>query len=349
MMKSDGWWSTDSDTIVRVDAESAQHAAVNMLRGLGVPEGDAQCTARHLVEGDLRGYPMHGLQRLLQMDEMIRRGTLEPAASRRRTRKTDATAVVDGAHGLGPPAASMAIALARELAESTGLGLVGVHNAGHLGTLGPWAEQAAGEDSFALVMSASEPGVVLPGGGDPVFGTNPIAYCWPTGEGHLTADFSTAAVTRSELLRRAEQGHALPPGTAVGPDGEPTRDPHVALKGGLLPLGGGHKGMLISLLAAFLAGPVMGGPPAHSVKGTRRSENPPEKTDVFLVMRLDAATSRKQFLKDMERFLGHARAAGPFRMPGEQARAHRAQALSGGIELSGQVARLLWPERVAVG
>ena len=58
---------------------------------------------------------------------------------------------------------------------------------------------------------------------------------------------ATAAVTLFGLITSKANGQQLPPGVAVGPDGQPTRDPDEALKGALLTFGG-HKGSGLSLV-----------------------------------------------------------------------------------------------------
>ncbi|MFF4505679.1 Ldh family oxidoreductase [Streptomyces sp. NPDC001401] len=342
----DRWWEGLGARTVRVDIDEARRASVRVLVSYAVPRSDAEITARHLVEGSVRGYPAHGLERLPQLVAMLHRGTLNPAPRRTVVRRSSALAVLDGDHGLGPPAAAEAVALGRSMARSCGVGVVGLRAAGHQGALGPWAEQCAGDDCFGLVVSASEPGVVAGQGTRPIFGTNPIAYAWPTGQGPVVADFSTAATTRSELLRRAETGDPLPPGTAVDGHGRPTRDARAALEGGLLPLRGDHKGVLLSLLAGMLAGPVVDGPAPHQVAGTRKPDTPPDKADFFLVINLGATTDMSVFQARSEalREVLACPDAGSFVLPGKRARRRSAAARREGLNVSPAVARLLGTE-----
>jgi LDH2 family malate/lactate/ureidoglycolate dehydrogenase len=340
------WWAGNAERSIHVTAEDARRSSARMLMAHGVPRDDAVQTAAHLVEGSLRGYPAHGIDRLRQIDVMLRKGTLNPKPRRRITRRSPAVTILDGDRGLGPPAASEAVACARDLASRYGVGLVGVLASGHLGTLGPWAEQLAGDDQFGLVVSASEPGVVAPGGKRPVFGTNPIAYAWPSDEGPVVADFTTAATTRSELLRQAESGGSLPPRVAVDAEGRGTQDAREALSGGLLPLRDDHKGVLLSLLAGMLAGPVVGGPAPHEVTGTRDAGAPPDKADFLLAIDLGATTEVGTFLArgaSLRAMLG-APDSGAFPMPGTGSRERRARAAREGVHVSAATAALLWPE-----
>jgi LDH2 family malate/lactate/ureidoglycolate dehydrogenase len=334
------WWRGTASAGSRLSVAEATERTAHVLIHYGVDRDDALVTAAHLVEGSVRGYPSHGIERVPQLVEMLRSGTLRPEARPRVERTRPGVLVIDAGHGLGPPAAALACALAREAAAECGVGLAALRDAGHLGTLAPWAERCAGTDAFALVSSSSEPGVVAPGGHVPVFGTNPIAYAWPSPSGGGSADFSTAAITRSDLLRAAENGDPLPPMAAVDGNGEPTRRAEAALAGGLLPVGGGTKGGLLSLLAALLAGPVAGGPASQDVRGTRRDE-PPHRADLFLVVDLSATTDLGTFGPAVDAMLAAAGAGSAFHPPGSASRRRREAALRDGIPVSAVTADLL--------
>jgi LDH2 family malate/lactate/ureidoglycolate dehydrogenase len=342
------WWGGAGTVAVRLEADEVRRAAVRRLEQLGVPADDARVTAEHLLEGNLRGYPAQGLSRLRQIAEMIAGGALDPRVRPSTVRSAPAAALVESGRGLGPPAAAAAVAVGRELAAQCGVAVVGVRDAGHLGMLAPWAEQCAGDRFFSLVMTSSEPGVAVPGGGQPVFGTNPIAYAWPGPEGPVSADFATSVVSRSALLDAAERGSGLPVGAAVDAAGRPTRDAVEAMAGALLPLAPVHKGALLCLLSAMLTGPVVGGPPAHEVTGTRQTGRPPRKADFFLLIDLSCGIAGDDFARQAESLLDHLAGVGDgtFRRPGEGSAGRRRRALADGIELDAGTVELLWPDVV---
>jgi L-2-hydroxycarboxylate dehydrogenase (NAD+) len=345
------WWDGTHSGSVQWSLRDAEQAIAGLLAGYGVDASDSLVTARHLVEASARGYPAHGVERVPQMCAMLGQGTLAARAQRRTERRRPGVGIIDACRGLGPPAAEAAVRLARTCAGEVGIGLVGLRNAGHLGILAPWAERCAGEGSFGLVVSSSEPGVVAPGTGTPVFGTNPVAYAWPdpaTGGG--SADFSTAAISRSELLRAVEAGEALPPGAAADRHGRPTQVAAEAVAGGLLPVGGGTKGTLLSLLAALLAGPVVGGPPSTEVSGTRQADKPISRADFFLVIDLRETTGVATFQAAMGRlFSSIAEAGADFRVPGSASHTRREKAELKGIMVSQRTSDLLLSHPTAPG
>jgi LDH2 family malate/lactate/ureidoglycolate dehydrogenase len=100
---------------------------------------------------------------------------------------------------------------------------------------------------------------VAPAGGvKPLFGTNPMAFAWPRhNQLPLVFDQSSSASARGEIQLRLRDGKSLPEGWAIGPDGEPTTDPGLALAGAQLPFGG-FKGSNIAMMVELLAGPLLG-------------------------------------------------------------------------------------------
>ena len=90
--------------------------------------------------------------------------------------------------------------------------------------------------------------MTVAGAKTPVYCTNPIAFAAPLDEGPpLLIDQASSATAFVELRRYAERGEALPPGWAVDADGQPTTDPHAAMRGALLAFGGA-RGANIALM-----------------------------------------------------------------------------------------------------
>jgi LDH2 family malate/lactate/ureidoglycolate dehydrogenase len=82
-----------------------------------------------------------------------------------------------------------------------------------------------------------------------VLGTNPIAIAVPSSRGPIVFDMGTSAYMMTEVMLRERLGELLPEGIALGPAGEPTRDPTAARRGALLPFGG-YKGFALALITA---------------------------------------------------------------------------------------------------
>jgi LDH2 family malate/lactate/ureidoglycolate dehydrogenase len=102
------------------------------------------------------------------------------------------------------------------------------------------------------IHTAASSGQVAPFGGvKAVLGTNPLAIAVPSSRGPVVLDIGTSAYMMTEVMLRERLGELLPEGVAIGPDGEPTRDPALARRGALLPFGG-YKGFGLALMIQAL-------------------------------------------------------------------------------------------------
>jgi LDH2 family malate/lactate/ureidoglycolate dehydrogenase len=73
----------------------------------------------------------------------------------------------------------------------------------------------------------------------------------PSARAPIVLDIGTSAYMMTEVMLRERLGELLPEGVAIGPDGEPTRDPARARRGALLPFGG-YKGFGLALMVQAL-------------------------------------------------------------------------------------------------
>ena len=97
------------------------------------------------------------------------------------------------------------------------------------------------------------------GGTKPLYGTHPMSYAWPRGEGRppLCFDQASSASARGEIMVHRRDGEPIPEGWGIDADGNPTTDPAAALAGAQLPFGG-YKGASIALMIELLAGALVG-------------------------------------------------------------------------------------------
>src|SRR5437868_14143474 len=134
---------------------------------------------------------------------------------------------------------------------SHGIALVSVTDAWMSGRGAYYVEMIAKRGLVAIHTAASSRLVAPPGGIRPVLGTNPIAIAVPSSRGPIVLDMGTSAYMMTEVMLRERLGELLPEGVALGPAGEPTRDPTAARRGALLPFGG-YKGSGLALMIQAL-------------------------------------------------------------------------------------------------
>jgi ureidoglycolate dehydrogenase (NAD+) len=215
---------------------------------------DAAVVAEGLVWANLRGVDGHGVSRLPSYLRMIDRGDIDVKATPRLLQGGAATFVVDGGRGFGPVAMMQAIAAATERAGKAGACFGLVRQTTHTGAIGRYVQWMAERGCAGLIMGAGPAFVAYHGARVASLGTSPIAIAVPSGDRPIVLDMATSTISNGTILQAKATGAALPPGTVLTGDGEPTTDPSNAEI--LLPLGGAKGsglGLMFEMLASVLA------------------------------------------------------------------------------------------------
>jgi L-2-hydroxycarboxylate dehydrogenase (NAD+) len=330
---------------VLVQAARAQNLVAASLRRAGASPENADAQAHLLIEGDLRGHPSHGIQRLPLLVERIGRGLLDAKATPRGEWISASAVLVDGKRGFGAVAGRRAIALINERASETGIAVAAVRNANHLGMLAPYVEEAASFGSVAVAFTTSEALVHPAGGTVAMVGTNPISIAIPAVPHPMVADVATGVVSMGKILAYGNRNEAIPEGWARDASGNPTTDPIEAAAGAIAPFGGGKGyalGLAIELLVSSLTGSALG----RDVHGTLDATQVSNKGDVFLCFKperfgvsgfADLATVYLNDLRASPAVPGEV----AVRVPGDRARDARTKSLNEGFNVPEVVWRQL--------
>ena len=243
---------------VKVAAKQAQDFCAECFEKFGVPKEDAENIADNLVLANLRGVDSHGIIRIPYYIEGIRKGFVQPRSDIRVVEESSSITLLDGGNGLGIPVATKATDLAIDKAKSTGVGVVGVRNLGHVGMLAYYMKKAIGH-GFIGFACVNAPAVMIPWGGrENMFGTNPMCVGFPMNEGSsIILDMATSGIARFKIMVAALRGKEIPEGVALDKQGKPTTDPKEALEGFLLPFGG-YKGYGLVLAIEVLTSALLG-------------------------------------------------------------------------------------------
>lgn len=328
-----------SDTVMTADV--LRDTVTRILVAAGATAGDAAVQAEILVEGDLRGHPSHGVRRLAVLLGRLRNDLIRSGLEPHTHWVTDSFLRVDGRRGFGPVVARAAIAEIIDRANVTGIAMAAVHNANHIGMLAPYVEQIADTGHIGIALTTSEALVHPWGGARPMLGTNPVGIAVPTEREPLVVDMSTAAVSMGKIIDHAARSEPIPPGWAVDRYGAPSTDPVAAMDGAVSPFGGpkGYAlGIALEVVIAVLTGTSFG----TDKLGTLDTEHAATKGDVFLAISLDRI-GRTTHLAPLTAYLDEVRGAGtgpaPITVPGDRARATRAEHLARGIPLNAELRR----------
>ncbi len=288
------------DISVRIDRLLAFAEA--LLRKLGVAEGDARLTARILLAADLRGVESHGMAHLVDFYvRRLQRGQINPQPNVKVVSEAASAATVDGDSGLGFVVGHQAMNLAIEKARETGVGVVAVANSTHYGAGAYYAMMALEHSMIGLSMTTGGRLMALPDRPGRALGLNVLSVAAPTSRDFpYVLDMATSVVAAGKLEIAARRGRPVPEGWAIDSDGQPLTDPRRLHPDGALlplggtPLGGGFKGVGLTLMVDILCGALSGfGTSAEIEAGISAAH-------CFGALRIDAFQTLPEYLARME-------------------------------------------------
>ncbi len=312
----------------------------NVLRGSGCPDDDAMLTANCLVEADLCGVHTHGVVRLPIYVNRLVNTYLNPHPKHNFVEKTTVCHLLDGDNGLGFVAGCRAIDRAAQIAHSFGVGVVGVRNSNHFGMAASFVRRAIDAGFASLVFTNASPAMPPWGGREALLGTSPLAAGAPSTSGkNFVLDMSPAVAARGKIRLAAKRGADIPLGMALDKHGAPTTDPHEALKGVVLPLGG-HKGsglsMMMDIFAGVLTGAAFGGDVVDQYKNPEKAQN---VGHLFILLKPGLFVSTDEFEHSLNQLVQRvknvplAEGFDEILIPGEREERLRAERMANGIVL----------------
>lgn len=238
-------------TAIRTDELTS--LCVDALLRVGAGQTAATILAEATVAAELLGNRAVGVAHLFDYLAGYRDGRIAVDAHPAIRRAAAAILDADAGEGLAQVAFAEARALLAAATADCGMAALWIRNSFTCGELGYYARSLA-QQGFLALAAATSPALMSVGGAPhSVLGTNPIAYAVPRpGRLPLVIDQASSATAFVNVRAAAAAGKAIPPGWALGPDGEPTEDAAAALRGTLLPFGG-HRGGNVALLVELLA------------------------------------------------------------------------------------------------
>ena len=281
----------------------------DVLQAAGVPGDGAALISDSLVNADARGLASHGVVRLLPVYvRRLKAGTTRPVPEVRVVRRRGNVALLDGDAGAGPVVGHKAMALAIEIAQAGGVGVVGVRHSSHFGTGAFFVEQAARAGMLGLALTNAPANMPPAGGRSRFFGTNPLAIGLPSGSDQpVVLDMSTSVVARGKIVMAHKAGQPIPPGWAIDEQGEPTQDTEAALRGAVLPMAG-YKGaglaLMIDLLCGVLTGAAFG---PHIVDLYNEGDQTQNVGHFFMAVDIDAFLPLDEWKARVEEFAEEVR------------------------------------------
>lgn len=340
---------------MRIQAETLAGLTARIFEGMGSPPDEAALVADSLVVANLQGHDSHGVGLVPTYVAHFEAGGLRPGTAAELVRDEGPLLMFDGRRGFGRRVGGEAMAAAVERCRDTGVVLLTLRNAHHIGRVGAYGEIAmdAGMVSVHFVNVVDHEPCVAPwGGAEARFVTNPVCIAVPpTGRTPATLlDMATSRIAMGKARVAMTSGEALAEGMAVDAEGRGSTDPSVIFsepQGALLPFGM-HKGSGLALMCELLAGGLSGG-------GTIQPGNPREGSIVnnMVAIVVDPARLVDRSWLDAEidatvAYVKSARpadAASPVVVAGDVERANRGSRAAEGVVIDDTA----WADIVAAG
>ncbi|HXA96162.1 MAG TPA: malate/lactate/ureidoglycolate dehydrogenase [Candidatus Dormibacteraeota bacterium] len=340
---------------MRLAPDRLRRLTASIIARGGSESAEADLVAGHLVDANLAGHDSHGVSLIPHYVRHLKEGLVVPNTSAKVVKDDGAFLMLDGQRGFGRRVAGEAMAAAMERCGETGVAIMTLANAHHIGRVGAYGElaSAAGLVSIHFVNVADHRGLVAPfRGSDARFSTNPVCIGMPGTENRppLLLDMATSGVAMGKVLVAKLGGRRLPEGNLIDAQGAPTTDPEVMYReprGALLPFGA-HKGYALAVLTELLAGGMSGG-------GTIQPENPRRGgivNNMFSIVVDPARLAGTDWMRrEIDGFVGYVKGSPPadptkpVLVPGDPERLSREERRRAGIPLDAAT----WEELVTAG
>ena len=314
-----------------------------ILRSGGSAEGEARLVADHLVQANLTGHDSHGVGMVPAYVRHLKAGLVVPNTRAKVVKDDAAVLMFDGLRGYGRCVAGEAMEAAIARCRQTGVVVVTLANAHHIGRVGAYGELASGAGLVSLhfVNVTDHRALVAPfRGTDARFSTNPVCIALPgtDREPPLLLDMATSAIAMGKVRVAMNEGKPAPEGVLIDPEGHPTRDPQVMYREphGALKTFGGHKGYALAVVTELLAGALSGGPTIQP--GNKRMGG--TVNNMFAVLVDPARLAGVDWMRrEIDGFVDYLRdsppadPSAPVLVPGEPERLARAERTRDGIRV----------------
>ena len=338
---------------MRILADPLTQFVATVFEKMDSPPEEAALVAGSLVKANLMGHDSHGVGLVATYVRHFESGLLKPGTSVDCVKDDGAILMFDGRRGFGRRVGGEAMEAAAKRCRDTGVVLMTLRNAHHIGRVGAYGEIAMGHGlvsiHFVNVIDHL-PSVAPWGGGEARFVTNPVCIAVPgTAETPPTLlDMATSRIALGKARVAMSKGESLDDGVVIDAAGKATNDPAVMYedpRGALLPFGE-HKGSGLALMCELLAGGLSGG-------GTIQPGNPRRHSivnNMFAVLVDPARLVDHDWLRaEIDATVAYVKSARPADpgtpviVAGDSERARTAERTAAGIEIN----EAAWEELLA--
>ncbi len=314
---------------------AVEDLAFRALVAAGTTPENARPLAVATAATEADGVASHGLAYIPIYCEHVQCGKVDGGAIPVLTQPRPAMLTVDAATGFAHSAIDKGFERLIPLAREQGVAALAIRNSYNCGVLGYHTGRLARAGLVGIGFTNAPASIAPSGGAKPVVGTNPFSIGVPGAgvEPAILIDQSASTIAKSEVMKHAREGRAIPVGWALDAEGQPTTDPEVGLKGSMAP-SGGYKGVGVALLVEVMAAALSGGQLGIDASPFSGTKGGPPRTGQFFLAIDPAAASGQVFetrIADLVQAICTQEGA---HLPGDGRRAKRFTAQRTGVAVS---------------
>ena len=328
---------------MRISEPSIRAIVKEIIARTGSEDEEAAMVTDHLVGANLAGHDSHGVGLVPTYVRHFEMGLLKPNTPAALVSDSGAFLLFDGQRGYGRRTAGEAMEAGIVRARDSGVAVVGIRNAHHIGRIGTYGEQAmaAGMVSLHFVNVIDHGPMVAPfRGADARYSTNPVCIAIPGTENTppTMLDMATSKIALGKTRVAMNKGEQVADGMLIDHQGQPTTEPGVMFhdpKGALTPFGE-HKGYGMALMCEILAGILTGGgtiQPGNDRLGSIVNCMLAFVVDPARLVDQDWMRAEIDAVIDYVKASPAAREGEPVLVPGDPERAHRLERTTNGLPI----------------
>lgn len=308
-------------TLTLDDVRSLTTAA---LLASGANQANADAVADVVTRAERDGCASHGVFRVPGYCSAIKSRDSKGDASPTVERRAPGVVFVDGDRGVAPLPMAIGRPVLAQAAKENGIASMAIRNSAHFAALWPDVEPLAEQGLIAMSYVNSRAFVAPAGGTKAIYGTNPMSFACPRADGRapMVWDQASSAAARGEIMIAARDGHSVPEGFGLGPDGQPTTDPNKVLDGVQLAFGG-YKGAAVAMMVEILAAGLSGGELSYEADEQYAGHGGPTHNGHLVIAMDPAKFGADSFLARVESLFERILDDGDARLPGDRRLANR--------------------------
>ncbi|MDA9129259.1 Ldh family oxidoreductase [Candidatus Gracilibacteria bacterium] len=209
----------------------------------------------YLVWAEMSGKNTQGIVKMFGTEPLQ---DIVPQHEIKTERETPCSLLIDAGANSSIYTSQLATERVIEKAKFVGMAIVGVRNTfSSNGAQAYYLEQICKEGLIGFSCCRS-PGAIAPFNSiDPLLGTNPMAFGFPTQDESIIFDMATSAITYYGLIVANDKGEKIDTNLAMDNTGEMTTNPKDAMDGAIYPFDQGYKSSNLAMMVELLSGPLL--------------------------------------------------------------------------------------------